>query len=87
MCTDGNDAHEIGEYGSLEGEQTVPRAEAKALLECLVSLVTKGQQGTTYTIYSDSKVTIARWHQMKYKAQHDETHVAKGVLEQSLQLI
>ena len=42
ICTAGDESTEIGEWGSLEGVQTVPRAEARALLVCISTLAAIG---------------------------------------------
>ena len=66
VCTNGETSQEIGEWGSLEDEQTVPRAEACALLQAIRAIFLYGVGDAIYVIYSDSQVTINRGRSMQY---------------------
>ena len=58
---------EVGEYGALLGEQTVPNAEAAALLNLLIQL--EGQPRRDVRVYADATSTILGWRNLKAKAQ------------------
>eukprot|EP00973_Karenia_brevis_P057983 8071817-Karenia_brevis.AAC.1 len=48
----------FGEYGTLDGRQTVPRAELRALMRALLAVEHFGQRVTAVTIWSDSKIVV-----------------------------
>ena len=52
---------EVGEYGSLAGNQTVPRAEHRALHKFLQFIEEKEFSDQNYKVYTDSKVTFKNW--------------------------
>eukprot|EP00973_Karenia_brevis_P048283 6702930-Karenia_brevis.AAC.1 len=47
-----------GEYGSLDGKQTVPRAELTAVMRALFAVEHYGQRVTQVVIWSDSKIVV-----------------------------
>eukprot|EP00973_Karenia_brevis_P023946 3301641-Karenia_brevis.AAC.1 len=47
-----------GEYGCMEGKQTVPRSEMTAVMRALLAMEQYGQGVTALTIWLDSKVVV-----------------------------
>eukprot|EP00973_Karenia_brevis_P006737 915281-Karenia_brevis.AAC.1 len=47
-----------GEYGSLGGRQTVPRAELTAVMNALLAVEQYGQRDNIVTIWSDSRIVV-----------------------------
>eukprot|EP00973_Karenia_brevis_P018885 2588958-Karenia_brevis.AAC.1 len=47
-----------GEYGTLDGRQTVPRSELTAVMRALLAVEHYGQRVSTVTIWSDSKIVV-----------------------------
>eukprot|EP00973_Karenia_brevis_P030991 4275192-Karenia_brevis.AAC.1 len=45
-----------GEYGTMDGKQTVPRAEMIAVIRALLNIKATGLGATKVTIWSDSKI-------------------------------
>ena len=58
---------EIGQYGPIPGEQTVPNAEAAALLHFL-KFLNENRPGEAATIYADATSTIYGWRSLRRKA-------------------
>eukprot|EP00973_Karenia_brevis_P028733 3962608-Karenia_brevis.AAC.1 len=47
-----------GEYGTLDGRQTVPRAELTAVMRALLAVEHYGQRLTAVTVWSDSRIVV-----------------------------
>eukprot|EP00973_Karenia_brevis_P005584 762761-Karenia_brevis.AAC.1 len=47
-----------GEYGTMDGRQTVPRAEMTAVIRALMAIKQFGHGVTHATIWSDSKIVV-----------------------------
>eukprot|EP00973_Karenia_brevis_P028170 3881218-Karenia_brevis.AAC.1 len=47
-----------GEYGTLDGRQTVPRAELTIVMRALLAVENCGQKVNVVTIWSDSRIVV-----------------------------
>eukprot|EP00973_Karenia_brevis_P044367 6146035-Karenia_brevis.AAC.1 len=47
-----------GEYGTIDGKQTVPRAEMTAVIRALMAIKQYGLGVTHVTIWSDSQIVV-----------------------------
>eukprot|EP00973_Karenia_brevis_P059580 8294750-Karenia_brevis.AAC.1 len=54
-----------GEYGSMEGRQTVPRPEMTAAMRALLAMEQYGLGVTALTIWSDSKSVVSGYSKGK----------------------
>eukprot|EP00973_Karenia_brevis_P085939 11918473-Karenia_brevis.AAC.1 len=54
-----------GEYGSMEGRQTVPRSEITAVMRASLAVEQYGQGVTALTTWSDSKIVVNVYGKVK----------------------
>eukprot|EP00973_Karenia_brevis_P018349 2517078-Karenia_brevis.AAC.1 len=54
-----------GEYGTMDGKQTVPRAEITAVIRALMAVNHFGMGLTEVTIWSDSKIVVNGYNKGK----------------------
>eukprot|EP00973_Karenia_brevis_P056431 7849139-Karenia_brevis.AAC.1 len=54
-----------GEYGTMDGRQTVPRAEMTAVIRALMAVNDCGMGITQVTIWSDSKIVVNGYNKGK----------------------
>eukprot|EP00973_Karenia_brevis_P071813 9979656-Karenia_brevis.AAC.1 len=54
-----------GEYGTMDGKQTVPRAEMTAVIRALLNVEATGLGVTKATIWSDGKIVVQGYNKGK----------------------